>query len=178
MKTIGTLALDWNWRNQPWQANPGSGVVFTMYDVRGQRVRKVTVAGNGAVSERSYLGAYEVYRERQASGAAVTVERRTLDLGDGQRRIALVELLTTGTAATTNSVNDGPAQLVRYQIGNHLGSSVGGLYYNAARYDLPWLGRWCSADPAKFEHARISQPRGAISMSYLSRRDLPSLDMR
>ena len=132
MKSMsGVLGLDWNWRNELIHANPGSGYVYFTNDAAGQRVRKVKVAANGALTERIYLGAYEIYRERPTSSSPPSLERRTLDVTDGQRRIALVELLTVGTPATTTSINDGPAQLIRYQLDNHLGSAVLELDGNA-----------------------------------------------
>src|SRR6202034_980898 len=44
-------------------------------------------------------------------------ERETLHVFDDTRRVALVETRTTGT-------DEGPAQLIRYQLSNHLDSSV------------------------------------------------------
>src|SRR5262249_36895460 len=65
-----------------------------------------------------------IYREHAAGSGTVTLERRTLHVNDDKRRIALVALLTAGTPATANSINDGPAQLIRYQLDNHLSSAV------------------------------------------------------
>ena len=46
----------------------------------------------------------------------MNLERETLHVMDDQQRIALVETRTQG--------DDGsPAQLIRYQLGNHLGSA-------------------------------------------------------
>ena len=68
------------------------------------------------MKERIYLGGFEIYREYDGTAATVTLERETLHLMDGQQRIALVETRTQG--------DDGsPAQLIRYQFGNHLGSA-------------------------------------------------------
>ncbi|HEV2375326.1 MAG TPA: SpvB/TcaC N-terminal domain-containing protein [Streptosporangiaceae bacterium] len=103
---------------------------YYVYDAAGQRARKVTEAGGGhggaprpqppsrasAVSERVYLGAFEVYRRYGADGRLV-LERETLHLLDGLRRIAMVETRTHGT-------DDGPGQLIRYQLADHLESSV------------------------------------------------------
>jgi RHS repeat-associated protein len=85
----------------------------------GQRVRKATdwQASSGLQTERIYLGGIEIYREYATDGATVTLERETLHLADGDRTIALVETRTAGT-------DKAPAQLVRYQHGNHLGSAV------------------------------------------------------
>ncbi|MFL5415520.1 MAG: SpvB/TcaC N-terminal domain-containing protein, partial [Myxococcales bacterium] len=87
-----------------------------VYDAAGQRVRKVTERANngGLADERIYLGGFEIYRRH--AGADAGLVRETLHIMDGKRRIALVE--------TRNDVDDGTAeQLVRYQCGNHLGST-------------------------------------------------------
>ena len=67
-------------------------------------------------SERIYLGTFEIYREYGAD-AAVTLERETLHVFDDKHRVALVETRTAGE-------DPGPAQLIRYQLTNHLDSSV------------------------------------------------------
>ncbi|HKO41663.1 MAG TPA: SpvB/TcaC N-terminal domain-containing protein [Pyrinomonadaceae bacterium] len=95
---------------------------YYVYDAVGKRVRKVNErqAGLGETptitKERIYLGGSEVYREYSAAGSAVSLERKTLHVMDGQQRVALVETLTQGADGS-------PSQLVRYQLGNHLGSS-------------------------------------------------------
>jgi RHS repeat-associated protein len=96
---------------------------YYVYDAAGQRVRKVTERQAGAgqtpvqMRERIYLGGFEIYREYQAEGKAVQLQRESLHVMDDKRRIALVETRTEG--------NDGsPAQLIRYQFGNHLGSAA------------------------------------------------------
>jgi RHS repeat-associated protein len=92
--------------------------VYYVYDAGGQRVRKVIERPGGAIrEERLYLGSYEVYRER--SGGNVTLERETLHVMDDQRRIAMVETKTIDADAPPFT----PASLVRYQLGNHLGSA-------------------------------------------------------
>jgi RHS repeat-associated protein len=90
---------------------------FYAYDAGGQRVRKVTERQNGSrKQERIYLGGFELYREFDGNGETVTLERETLHIMDDRQRIALVETRTQG--------DDGsPAQLIRYQLGNHLGSA-------------------------------------------------------
>ena len=88
-----------------------------VYDSGGQRVRKFTTTATGAIAhERIYLGSFELYREYGAGASAPTLERQTLHVLDGTRRIAMVEALTKGS-------DDSPAQLLRYQLANHLGSS-------------------------------------------------------
>ena len=93
------------------------------YDGGGQRARWVTLrsAAPGEQParkcERIYVGGFEVYREYDTAGTTVTLERLSLSVLDGTKRIALAERRTTG--------DDGsPDLLVRYQFGNHLGSAT------------------------------------------------------
>jgi RHS repeat-associated protein len=104
----------------------GSGTPQTawyVYDTGGQRVRKLTdrqtVASQQPTrqAERIYLGPVEIYREYAADGTTVTLERETLHVAVADNAIALIETRTTGT-------DKAPAQLVRYQFGNHLGSAA------------------------------------------------------
>src|SRR5690606_7530242 len=91
----------------------GQDTYFT-YDATGQRVRKVYVH-NGILEERLYLGGFEIYRRRPNSpGSTVDLERETLHVNDDQRRIAMVETETTGSATPR----------WRFQLDNHLGSST------------------------------------------------------
>ena len=91
---------------------------YYVYDAAGRRVRKVTERQNGTrATERIYVGGFEVYREYAGSGAAVTLERQTVQVMDRDQRLALVETRTQGTEP------DVPAQLVRFQFGDHLGSA-------------------------------------------------------
>ena len=114
--------MNWNFKDQLETVDlQGGGRAYYVYDAGGQRVRKV-VERTGAnhavtqVNERLYLGGFEVYREQDASRTTVSLERETLHVMDDKSRIALVETRTQG--------NDGsPGQLIRYQLGNHLGSS-------------------------------------------------------
>lgn len=97
-----------------------------VYDAAGQRVRKVTeraAAANGSptrMNERIYLGGFERYREYGVNGSAVTLERQTLHVMDDKQRIALVETTTIDTQTPVLS----PQPLIRYQLGNHLGSAA------------------------------------------------------
>ena len=91
---------------------------YYVYDAEGQRLRKVTDRPDGTrKNERIYLGSFEIYREYAADGTTVTLERQTLHVMDDQRRIALVETRTVGT-------DPSPAQLIRYQLSNHLQSAT------------------------------------------------------
>ena len=101
-------------------ARAGQETTYYMYDAAGQRVRKVTERAAADVAsrkhERIYVGPFEVYREYDADGT-VTLERETLGVFDDKHRVALVETRTAGA-------DPGPAELVRYQLANNLGSSV------------------------------------------------------
>jgi RHS repeat-associated protein len=93
---------------------------YYVYDGGGERVRKLTertVSAQEAfakICERLYYGEFESYREYRANGTR-TFERETLHVMDGRQRVGMVEARTMG--------DDGsPARLVRFQVGNHLGS--------------------------------------------------------
>jgi len=88
---------------------------YYVYDASGQRVRKVTELANGSPKdERIYLGGIEIYRSH--SGSAAGLVRETLHVMDDSQRVALVE--------TGNGIDNGTSkQLIRYQLGNHLGSA-------------------------------------------------------
>jgi RHS repeat-associated protein len=96
---------------------------FYVYDGAGQRVRKVRAASSSGVlrwEERLYVGPFEVWRKYDGSGDTL-VERETLHVQDGDRRVAMVETLTWdgGTEETS------PAARWRYQLDDHLGTACG-----------------------------------------------------
>ena len=92
---------------------------FYVYDSGGQRARKVTEAPNGArKDERAYLGSFEIFRKYGPAGT-VMLERETLHVMDDKQRIALAETRTLDTGDS----DPAPQQLIRYQFGNHLGST-------------------------------------------------------
>ena len=123
MTAISHLSLmQWDFRDQlqavAQQAADDDATretTYYVYDGGGQRVRKVTERAGGT-KERLYLGGFEVYRERDAEGA-VELERETLHVMDGKQRVALIETRTQGS-------DPAPAELVRFQLGNHLDSAV------------------------------------------------------
>jgi YD repeat-containing protein len=95
---------------------------FYVYDGAGQRVRKVRAASSSGVlrwEERLYVGPFEVWRKYDGSGDT-SVERETLHVQDGDRRVAMVETLTWdgGTEETS------PVARWRYQLDDHLGHGV------------------------------------------------------
>ncbi|MFO0553350.1 MAG: hypothetical protein U0271_33510 [Polyangiaceae bacterium] len=88
----------------------GGGTAYFVYDASGQRVRKVHEHGPSTlVEERIYLGGYELYRKHDSSG--ILLERQTLHVMDGTRRVAMVE---------TKTIEE---ELWRFQLDNHLGSA-------------------------------------------------------
>jgi len=107
--------LDWNYRNELRQVGllDGRTVRYT-YDSSGERVRKVVMRGSTILEERLYLGGFEVYRSH--SGPSM-LERQTLHVIADKGRIALVETRSQGQDSS-------PAHLIRYQLGNHVGSAI------------------------------------------------------
>lgn len=114
--------MDWDCEDQLQRIDlGGGGVAYYVYDAHGQRVRKVIDKQNGMrQKERIYLGGYEVYREYDGNGAAVTLERQTLQVMDDKQRLALVETKTM----TDHILVIDPRPFTRYQLSNHLGSSI------------------------------------------------------
>lgn len=114
--------LHWDYRDRLRRADlGGGGTACHVYDASGLRVRKVLEKTPGLVEERIYLGGFEIFRRH---GGAIgtdtaTLERETLHVMDDRQRIALVETRTRDTAGT----DPAPRRLIRYQHGNHLGSS-------------------------------------------------------
>ena len=109
--------LHWDYRDQLGRADlGGGGTAYYVYDAAGQRVRKVWEKSATLVEERIYLGGFEIYRRRQGGEL---LERETLHIIDDRQRVALVETRTLDTAGD----DPAPAQVIRYQFGNHLGSS-------------------------------------------------------
>ena len=83
---------------------------------RSPKARRRRVDTPSRRNERIYVGGFELFHAYAADGATVTLERETLHVLDDQERVAMVETRTQG--------GDGsPQQLVRYQLGNHLGSA-------------------------------------------------------
>ncbi len=110
--------MHWDYKDQLQQADlGGGGTAYYVYDAAGQRTRKIVEKSPGLTEERIYLGGFEIFRKRNGTGT-ITLKRETLHVMDDQQRIALVETRTVDTANTDTA----PAQLIRYQLGNHLGS--------------------------------------------------------
>ena len=92
---------------------------FNVYGADGRRVRKTTrLAGGGLKDERIYVGSYERYRRTGVNA----VERETLRIAD----VALIESRVAGNEPGV------PIRMVRFQLGNHLGSAALELGADAA----------------------------------------------
>src|SRR5262249_24183001 len=110
MAQMPHLALmEWDFQDQlhvtqRQVGNTGPGErTYHVYDAGGHGVRKVTESVSGSkTKERTYLASFELYREY--SGGAITLERETLHVIDGARRVALVETKTTDSAPLANAV--------------------------------------------------------------------------
>ena len=116
-------AMEWDFEDQLQSVDlGGGGKAYYVYDAGGERVRKVVEKNAGLIEERIYLGGFEIFRRRSSSG--LKLERETLHIMDYEQRIALVETKTF--EAKDNGLGGGidkPKPVIRYQLGNHLGSA-------------------------------------------------------
>ncbi|KAH7068589.1 hypothetical protein FB567DRAFT_634306 [Paraphoma chrysanthemicola] len=94
----------------------GGGIAYCCYGDSGSRTRKVVERAENLIEERIYFGEIEIYRKRNRSG--VLIERETLHVHDDQRRVAIVESRSGGSAQ-----DRAPPRLIRYQLSDHPGSS-------------------------------------------------------
>lgn len=108
--------IDWDFEDQMQRVDlRGGGEIFYVYDATGQRVRAVHEHNGSTVEERTYLGRFETYRKTIAG--ALKLERETLHVMDGEGRLALVETTTHDGGPVPH-----PAPVIRFQLGDHLGS--------------------------------------------------------
>jgi RHS repeat-associated protein len=124
--------LQWDYKNQliQVQLNTGSnpGHAYYQYDGAGQRVRKFLKKGK-CTEERIYLGEFEIYRKKTCDTPDIT--RHTMHVMDDQTRVAIIE-------RKQNSMDELQmlSERTRYQLTNHLGSSVGEV---DATNDAGWI---------------------------------------
>lgn len=119
--------MEWDFKNQLRASqqqvvnNGGTGEkTWYVYDGSGQRVRKRAETANGVPKdERIYLGEFELYRLYSGNAQTVALERETQHVTDGKQRVVLIE-----TRVHVLGQDPAPQQLVRYQLGNHLGSAT------------------------------------------------------
>jgi RHS repeat-associated protein len=95
----------------------GGGTAHYVYRADGSRARKVIERIGTKIIERIYLGAYEVYRERDHTD--LLLERETLHVMDDKRRVAMVETKTVDTAAGPFT----PTPRYRFQLDDHIWSA-------------------------------------------------------
>jgi RHS repeat-associated protein len=108
--------MHWDYRDRLRQVDlGGGGTAYHIYGANGERTRKLWRKAQGGSEERIYVGDFEVFRRSDAAGT-VTLVRETLHIRDDLHRIAIVETRTQGVDAA-------PSEVIRYQHGNHLGSS-------------------------------------------------------
>jgi RHS repeat-associated protein len=113
----GQPNMNWDSMDKLQMVDKGNGCkVYYVYDAADQRVRKVIEQNGAPKEERIYFEGFEVYHKYNGSN---TLERETLHVMDDKQRIALVEMRTLDTAGD----DPAPQQLIRYQLGNHLGSA-------------------------------------------------------
>lgn len=115
--------LVWNFMDQLQKVDlGGGGTAYYVYDIGGQRIRKVIERQGNTRSERIYLGAVEIYRQGQGNNYP-HLERYTLHISDNTGYIAQVDTKTRddNDSDPANPLN---VALIRYQYANHLGSAV------------------------------------------------------
>ena len=116
------------YRTQTEGAEPSVHAHY-LYDVGGQRVKKLVRKGGGNIEVTIYIdGVFEHHRIVKASS---TQENNTLHVMDNQSRVALVRV------GAPFPDDNGPA--VRFHLGDHLGSSSlvvdsGGAWINREEY--------------------------------------------
>ena len=91
------------------------------------------------------MGAFEVYRDYGPDGA-ITLERETLNILDGEHRLAMAEARTAGT-------DRGPGDLIRFQQSLTFDRNVA----NRTREEMQAFRAACgglNANPAGFDDPR------------------------
>jgi RHS repeat-associated protein len=126
-------ALSWDFKDEfvsYVQQIVGGGTgqtTYYNYDSSGNRTRKVSVGaapGGGKpalLSERLYLGNYEIYRTYDNTGK-ISLQRESLHLMDDESRIVLIDNKTLDTENTDSTKLN--TYYPRYQYGNHLNSAI------------------------------------------------------
>jgi RHS repeat-associated protein len=157
------------------------------YGDDGIRVRKTTMrqAKEGEEptrkSERKYIGPFEIYREYESDGATVLMEKESLNVMNGSKRVTLIETLTQGRSSC------GPLQLMRYQYVNHQSSSVleldenahiisyeeyypyGSSSYQALHYQVEWPKRYRYIGRERDEESGLSYHGARYYATWLGR---------
>jgi RHS repeat-associated protein len=105
-------------RQKVKDSNTIAETTYYVYDASGQRVRKVTERGGTGtrLKEAIYVSNVDTRRKYSGDGTTVSLERETVHIIDGSKRVAEVETRTQGT-------DNSPQRLIRYQYSNHIGSA-------------------------------------------------------
>jgi RHS repeat-associated protein len=117
-------SMAWDYRDQvrrtTRQVSGGATpATWYAYDSANLRGRKATTRSDGSIErERLYLGPYERYREYAGDGT-VSLERVTVTVPDGDRRLVLLETTTPDGAHPVGP----PVTTTRYQFDDRLGSA-------------------------------------------------------
>lgn len=112
----------WDWRDMIRSFDAiGGGVARYHYGIDKQRTRKHITRIGGGVEDRMYLGGFELYRRRNASGA-VLEEIETHHLFEGKQRVLLVDDVITTNRTRADGTPFRRQPILRYQYSNHLGS--------------------------------------------------------
>src|SRR5690554_2980709 len=113
----GGVSMEYNAENRLEKVIINSSrTVYYQYDNNGQRVRKAIVDVNSNTNEtRKYVNEWEEYES--LTGLTINVKQETLHINNDNERIALIDTRTDGTSVE-------PAQLLRYQYSNHLGTAT------------------------------------------------------
>ena len=174
-------ALHWDHRNRLQRLDlGGGGTAWYVYDLNGQRVRKVWRKSEGTTEERLYLDGFEIFRRRQGGHR---FERETLRLLDGPNAIANIETRTLDTADKERS----PAQRIRYQLGVNAHSIAaeldeagelisyeeyspyGATTYQAVREDTPAAKRYRYAGKERDEESGLGFHGARYYAAWLGR---------
>ncbi len=113
----GSYRVSWSSMDRLEYVELPGGTSHYWYSIEGVRTRKVLTDGEKIGKERIYYGNLEVYREYTSTGS-VRMERESYHVVDDTSRIALVEHKTIDHPSDSSAT-----ELLRYQYGNHLGSS-------------------------------------------------------
>ncbi|MBL1278781.1 MAG: hypothetical protein COA33_000790 [Fluviicola sp.] len=118
---IHLKTISWNSKNEI-QAIEKSGVTAIYeYDSDGERTRKIVKKGAKKIEVRYYVGDVEIFRRYDVENPEIQLERVSLHIMDDSQRIAMVDTQTIGKNGTSSGAE--MQHLIRYQLGNHLGSA-------------------------------------------------------
>lgn len=132
VRPVHLEGIEWSWRNtlsravivDRSQSGEPSDVESYAYDASGQRVRKrmQRLLAGGAVEhvDHVYLDGCEIKRITRAG--TLELERLTTHVGDGEQRLAIVHRWRTD--ARSRETDTTAVARIRYQVGDHLGSSL------------------------------------------------------